>query len=243
MVMHPVALKYLCVGDIRDWCDHQLWKLESHLGWRRPHDQSILGRTTRLAEGLLSLKEIQYLGKVQHGSLPDRRDHLIKQLIEHCERCLGLSLEHPGANLEDGRGRVRAIRTAIVSKHFAGVTAGENATETRRRFDDWSEAADVAQDLMSYPNCYLHPGEATDTRIVETIQRMQETFFGHADVNVPLRVIIECDEAIVVPPEKPPRGDVDPLMSQLEHRLTSMLARMSGEANSAQAAGLDLHPS
>ncbi|MGB7328113.1 MAG: 1-acyl-sn-glycerol-3-phosphate acyltransferase [Rubripirellula sp.] len=233
VVMHPVALKYLCVGDTRDWCDQQLSELENRLGWARSTSYSILHRTTRLAEGLLSLKEIQHIGAVQPGNLPTRRDQLIERVLAESENRLGISRDADGI-----RGRVRAIRTEIVTQHFAAVEHGIDANTSREQLARDAAASDLAQDLMSYPNCYLQPDQATDTRIVETIQRMQETFLGHANTGAPLKVVIQCDEPIQVPTEKAPRGARDPLMNRLQDRLTIMLESLSDEARTAAEAGL-----
>ncbi|TWU57447.1 1-acyl-sn-glycerol-3-phosphate acyltransferase [Rubripirellula reticaptiva] len=233
VVMHPIALKYLCVGDTRDWCDQQLSELENRLGWARSTTFSILQRTTRLAEALLSLKEIQHIGTVQPGSLPSRRDHLIERVLDVSEIRLGVSRDADGI-----RGRVRAIRTEIVAQHFAAIKNGKEPLASRDRLARDVDASDLAQDLMSYPNCYMQPDQATDTRIVETIQRMQESFLGRSDIGVPLKVVIQCDEPILIPAEKAPRGERDPLMNRLQERLTIMLESLSAEARNAADAGL-----
>lgn len=255
VVMHPVALKYLCVGDIGPWADQQLRRLEDRLGWSRPVGQTILQRTVRLAEGLLALKEIEYFGHSQSGDLPARRDALIQHVLGQSERRLGRDPES-----DDVRSRVRAIRTEVVTRHFAEWNehrSNENRSNEQKlnepklneqrlevdhsRHSRWiadAQAADLAQDLLSYPNCYLETDQVTDTRIVETIQRMQETFFGRADVGAPLKVIIQCDAAIPVSVEKPPRGQPDPMMTELKTRLTVMLESLSAEARLATQCGL-----
>ena len=91
-------------------------------------------------------------------------------------------------------------------------------------------AANLAQELMSYPDSYLQHDQVTDTRIVETIQRMQESLFGKADSSVPLRAVVQCDKAIVIPAKKSPRGLTDPLTEQLSDRLNQMLLELSKEA-------------
>ncbi len=220
VVMHPIAIKYLCETDITDWADQQLSRLEDRLGWQKPIDRSILQRTIRLAEGLLALKEVEYFGETKCGELPERRDRLISHLLIHTEQRLGIEPKN-----EEIRGRVRTIRSDVVTKYFA---KNESDEQTRLRND--VAAAELAQELMSYPDCYLQADQVTDTRIVETIQRMQESFCGKADTSIPLRAVIQCDEAIVVPAEKAPRGERDPLMGQLQDRLTSMIATLSQEA-------------
>ena len=93
-----------------------------------------------------------------------------------------------------------------------------------------AEAADLARELLSYPDCYLMPESATDTRVVETIQRLQEFHFGKADVSIPLHVVIEFGEAIDVPAKKGSRDGGDPIMIELRDRLSSMIEALSKEA-------------
>ncbi|MFK8113027.1 MAG: lysophospholipid acyltransferase family protein [Rubripirellula sp.] len=224
VVMHPIALKYLCVGDVHEWAHSQLQKIEDRLGWRLSIDKSskgILDRTVRLAEGLLCLKEIEYFGESKSGDLPSRRDRLIQHTLASTESRLGIETTE-----ENVRSRVRTIRTAVVTQFFQTQDASEHF---RLRAD--VVAAELAQELLSYPDCYLLADQVTDTRIVETIQRMQENLWGKADVSIPLRVVVQFDEPVVVPPEKAPRGQTDPLMSGLETALNRMLASLSEEAN------------
>lgn len=229
VVMHPIALKYLCVNDIAPWADRQLAPIEQRLGWRSQSHQPILNRVLRLAEAMLSLKEIEHVGQSQSGGLPERRDSLIQFLLEKTEQQLQIV-----PTKDDVRSRVRTIRSEVVTRFFAsGITP-----ETRGQLRAYVESAELAQELLSYPDCYLQSDQVTDTRIVETIQRMQEALHGKADSNVPLRVLIQCDQPIIVPPEKAPRGDQDPLMTMLGQRLNKMLESLSKEARSASEAGL-----
>ncbi len=220
VVMHPIAIKYLCETDISDWADQQLTRIEDRLGWQRPIDRSILQRTIRLAEGLLSLKEVQYFGASKSGELAGRRDDLILHLLSTSEQRLGVEPKD-----DETQNRVRGIRSDVASKYFS---TDDDIERWRLRND--VAAADLAQELSSYPNRYLKEDQVTDARLVETIQRMQENLFGKADFTMPLRAVIQCDEAIVVPAKKATRGESDPLTDQLRDRLTTMLATMSQEA-------------
>lgn len=223
VVIMPVGMKYLCASNnVSDWVDRQLSQIEQRFGWVTPTDQGLLQRTVRLAEAQLALKEIQYLGHTGTGSLPQRRDHLIEQLLITTEQRLGVSVAD-----EQVRARVRAIRSEVVKRYFGD--SGDATEHLRLRHD--VVAADLAQGLLSYPDCYLMPDQVTDTRVVETIQRMQETLDGKADVSVPLKAVIEFDEPIEVPTDRPPRGQKDPLMTELTERLSAMLERLSTEAN------------
>ncbi|TWT76546.1 Acyltransferase [Planctomycetes bacterium CA13] len=232
VVIHPVAIKYLCSEAIDAWAGAQLEQIETHLGWRRPPKLPLLERTLRVAAALLSLREVEYLGSSRSGPLPERRDALIEHLLSSTETQLGLvtsANEEPSEKqdaLIDVRSRVRTIRSAVNSQWFVGNPDDEERMALRSNV----VAADLAQELLSYPNDYLNRESVTDTRIVETIQRMQESFFGKADVGVPLHAVIETDDAIPVPCEKAPRGVEDPLLTKVRERLGEMLGRLSKEA-------------
>ncbi len=221
VVMHPIAIKYLCKTKIDPWAHHQLSRMESHLGWTTSPSRSIRQRTIRLAEALLGLREVQYLGSSRAGELHQRRDELIEYLLSTTETRLQMPSSDP-----DVRTRVRAIRTKVSAKWFT-----ENPDEQERlRLRNDVVAADLAQELVSYPNCYLESADVTDSRIVETIQRMQESLWGKADVGIELHAVIEFDSEIAIPAEKAPRGVEDPLITELRDRLSSMIARLSKES-------------
>lgn len=226
VVIHPIGIKYLCHGDFRPWAEEQLHELERQISWKPPRGRSVLDRTLRLAEAMLSLKEIEAFGRSQAGDLRQRRDRLMLRLLGDAEALLAISPD-PDDSIRD---RVRKIRTEAATRHFSAnpwrIEAGEVATE----LEDAVAAADLAQFLLSFPDLYLQPGRVTDTRIVETIQRIQEVIFGKASDSMPLHVVIEVDEAIAVPVEKAPRGQADPLLAELESRLAGMLERLSREA-------------
>ncbi len=221
VVIHPVAIKYLCETNIDPWAARQLENLEQRIGWHPRSDQSLLNRTVRLVEALLALKEIAYLGRSQAGSLPERRDALIEHLLATTEQRLGIDTDEALV-----RERVRQIRTAAATQYFDPATSSTEQQQLRRDV----AAAMLAQELLTYQESYLQPETVTDTRIVETIQRMQESFLGKADTSIPLKAVIEFDEAIEVPAKKAPRGEADPILQQLADRLKEMLARLSTEA-------------
>ncbi|MEM6688671.1 MAG: lysophospholipid acyltransferase family protein [Planctomycetota bacterium] len=232
VVMLPTALKYLCVRDGRDWMIEQLEALEDHFGWQRQKHRSILDRTVRLAEAMLSLKEIEYLGQSETGDLRHRRDHLMVALLDQAEDAIGLVHEESGS---DVRERVRRIRSEVVSKHFSAKEQDESRAVRLRGF---ARMADLAQSLLSYPDCYLESTHVTETRIIETIQRMQEQLFGKSNNEIELKVVIQFDEPIEVDPKRPPRDQTDPVMTRLSERLTAMLGELSLEARDAQSAQL-----
>jgi len=225
-IVHPVAIKYLSVNRIDDWANAQLSQIESQLGWQKPMNLPLLGRTVRVVEALLALREVEYFGKSRTGPLSPRRDELIEHLLSSTEQRMMLSGAESATGEPNVRARVRAIRSEVHSRWFS---ANPNDQEKRLLEGDLA-AADLAQELFSYPDHYLQQETVTDMRLVETIQRMQETLFGKADSSIPLHAVIEVDESIDVPAEKAPRGIEDPILTSVRESLATMLARLSSEA-------------
>lgn len=222
VVMHPIAIKYLCASDYADWADQQLLEMEHRFCWSRLPGQTILHRTLRAIEGFLALKEIEHLGASQAGPLPDRRDRLLSHLLNQAESRLRIE---PSTDT-DARARVRAVRAGVVSEYFSLA----DDAQARERLKQNVAETDLALELLSYPEGYLLPHCATDTRVVETIQRLQEFHFGKANVSVPLHAVIQFGEAIPVPAAKAPREGDDPIMVELRDRLSGMIQSLSREA-------------
>lgn len=219
VVIHPVAIKYLCKVDVSDWANKQISEIEQRIGWSSSPSQPIRERLVRVTEGLLALREIEFVGETSTGDLRPRRDRLIELITRKVESRLGIS--EPAVDMMS---RMRAIRTEIGGKYFQADPAEQ------QKYRDDVRSAELAQDLFSYPDCYLMPNQVTDTRVVETIQRMQETLYGKAVETMPLHAVIQFDESIDVPCEKAPRGCRDPLLEQVRVRLESMLCALSDEA-------------
>jgi len=224
VVIHPVALKYLCLGEIQSWAAEQLAELELRLGWHKAPALNVVDRTIRLVEGMLALKEIEYTGRSSSGELPPRRDALMYHLLETAESALGLNPpEDP-----DVRARVRLIRAEVVKQHFRATPDQQRAQKDR--LQGIADQADFAQNLLSFPESYLTRGHVTDTKLLETIQRIQESIYGKASETMPLKVIIDFGEAIPVPPERAPKGERDPVMLNIEDQLSHMIRLLAEEA-------------
>ena len=221
VVIHPIAIKYLCVDDICDWARQRLQQIEQKFGWQTPSGLSIAQRTRRIVDGAFVLREVEHLGTTGPGTKEQRLEALIATILQRIENRLAMQ---PGQ--ENSRERARAIRTEIAAQFFQRDV--DRKAELQFRQD--VIAVDMVQEMISYPDFYLDPDEVTDTRIVETIQRLEESIFGKADCSVPLRAVIQIGDVINVPAEKAPRGKVDPLMLELKNRLEKMLKQLACEA-------------
>jgi 1-acyl-sn-glycerol-3-phosphate acyltransferase len=222
VVVHPVAIKYLFLGDIQQWGDQAVSKMELAIGWRPMHDQPLLNRIRRLAEAMMSIHEVRYLGITTHQPLPQRRDSLVQHLLSTAESRYGLA---PDPNLGP-LGRVRRLRSTL----SAELLKNPNASQQQEIYHV-IDSVELSQQLYSYPDRYLFRFPTTDTQILETVERLQEGLLGKPDYPGPLKSVIEFGEAIEVPCDRAPRGEGDPIMLAIQSQLTAMLDALAMEAN------------
>lgn len=221
VVIHPVAIKYVFHGDLEKSVDPTLDALEKRLTWTLLKETTTLQRIHRITLAMLSLKEIEYLGSAQQGSIEERQQRLVDHLL--------CPLEHEWLGkigVETIIPRIKALRMKIVPE----LTTGE--LDERERERRWTQLSRIylSQQIASYPPDYLI-APTTDTRILETVERLEEDITDRAGVHGPLEVILQIDEPIEVPTDRTPRGEEDPIMKRLRERMQSMLDRLSNEAN------------
>jgi 1-acyl-sn-glycerol-3-phosphate acyltransferase len=219
IVIHPVALRYFFEGDLPACVSPVLDAIETRLSWRPQCQLPLLARIYRVGEALLSLKEIEYLGRAQSGTLEHRLGVLIEHLLRPLEK-EWLNDQREPAVIE----RVKRLRSAIVPDLVAGVLS-EN--ERARR---WRQLADIylAQQLDCYPPDYISDGP-TPERVLETVERFEEDLTDVARTHAPLRVRIQVGQALEVTPTRDKSGSEDPLLKKLEQELRHMLERLASE--------------
>ena len=224
VVIHPVAIKYLFHGDLEKAVDPTLDALEKRLTWTLLKETTTLNRIHRITLAMLCLKEIEYLGSAQPGTIEVRQQRLVDHLLCPLEQeWLGKSV---AGNIIP---RIKSLRMKIVPE----LTTGE--LDERERERRWTQLSQIylSQQIASYPPDYI-VSPTTDTRILETVERLEEDIADRAGVHGPLEVIIEVDEAIEVPTDRAPKGEEDPIMKRLRERMQGMLDRLSAQANTVQ---------
>ncbi|MFM7929315.1 MAG: 1-acyl-sn-glycerol-3-phosphate acyltransferase, partial [Pirellula sp.] len=103
--------------------------------------------------------------------------------------------------------RIKALRIKIVPE----LTTGElTESERQRRWQHLSRIY-LSQQIASYPPEYLS-SPTTDTRILETVERLEEDLTDKAGIHGPMEVVIRIDKAIEVPVDRAPKGEEDPIM-------------------------------
>jgi 1-acyl-sn-glycerol-3-phosphate acyltransferase len=228
VVVHPVAIRYYYDGDIEASAPAVLRDIEHRLTWHPQDHLPLRERIAKIGAALLTLKEVEFLGAPQTGSIDERVDGLIDRLLTPLE-----NEWVKGRREKEIVGRVKLLRTALVPDMVSG-----NLTEVemQRR---WRHLADMylAQQLSSYPPNYL-AADPTPERYLETIERFEEDITDKARPHPPMRAIVEVGEAIEVSPERSRSADGDPLMSAIRDQLETMLAASARSNRAANPAAV-----
>ena len=219
VVVHPVALKYDFSGDIESALAPTLAEIERRLSWRIQTGIPIKDRIVKIGSALLSLKEIEFMGQAQSGTL----GHRVQQMIDH----LLLPLEQEwleGKKAEAAKGdsgtvaRVKKLRATVLADMVQGDLP---ETERARR---WKQLENMylAQQLHSYPPDYVTE-KNTANRMMETVERFEEDLTDRCTVYRPRTVSVVIGEAIPVGTPEPGAKRGTGVIEQVEGKLLEML--------------------
>jgi hypothetical protein len=227
VVIHPVAIKYVPMAPVGPMVEEVLHDVEKRLTWdeHTSGEKDLIWRTRRAMHGLLCLKEIEHFGMPQPGSWEDRQTNLVDRLLDELElQWLGKAGSGPIIP------RIKAIRTRIVPE----LLKAETSDAQRKQL--WQQLAKVylSQQISSYPFDYLN-APTTESRLLETVERLHEDLTDRCKRVGPLKVILQISEAIEVPAERP-KGDRVDVMIELKEKLQSMLNELSQESKQIEVA-------
>jgi 1-acyl-sn-glycerol-3-phosphate acyltransferase len=222
VVVHPVAIKYVFCGNLHSTLNPVLTEMEARFSWRPQVNRTLLERIRNIGFALLTLKELEYFGQSQSGSLSDRLKRLIDRLLFPIEKeWLGSPQEGPVVP------RIKALRMKILPDMVRGQI---DAAERSRR---WDQLADIylSQQVYSYPPDYVTSEPSVD-RLLETVERYEEDLTDKVRVHGQLHAILEVGQAIEVDGQRDRFALVDPIMNRIEEQIQQMLDRLAGESQS-----------
>ena len=214
IVVHPVAIRYRTHANIESELHEALDDIEARLSWRTRRGENMKERIHRVGKALLWLKEIDYFGEPQSGTVADRLGNLIDQILVPMEQ------EWIGTEPQNDKtpvARVKQLRTAILPDMIEGDLSEDE--QTRR----WDQLADMylAQQLGHYPPDYVSD-DPTPERMLETVEKFEEDLTDHCRIYRPMTAEVSVGEAIEVPAKRS-RGEEDPVMAQLESQMHELL--------------------
>ncbi|MFN3193406.1 MAG: 1-acyl-sn-glycerol-3-phosphate acyltransferase [Aureliella sp.] len=219
VVIHPVAIKYLYRGDVAAAAEPVIRRLENQLTWARTLPaNNLVDRVNRLSEGLFALREIQFRGSSSSGGLGTRKQNLVEAILGPAEeRILGQK------QFGDVVPRIKALRTKLMPELLA-------SQGMPGRDQIWSLFEDIyaAQIVSAYPEEPL--ASPTEMQLLETVERLDEDVNDHSEIHRPLHAVLDVGDPIEASPNKPPRGEADPIMESLQVGIQSMLNRLKTES-------------
>lgn len=142
IVVVPCAIKYRYVDDPTPGLVELMGRLEEKVLWRPRPDLPLAQRVYRFAEGLLALKEIEYLGESRAGTIAQRRVVLADHILRGIEGRYPLRRSGDGA---DRGSKVKGAPTAAPAPH----TSTCHSTGSRGREEHRQAAVRQAHDLVT----------------------------------------------------------------------------------------------
>ncbi|MCH2210212.1 MAG: 1-acyl-sn-glycerol-3-phosphate acyltransferase [Fuerstiella sp.] len=219
VVVLPVGIKYLFQGDVLSTVSPILSDIEERLLWGARHDRPLIERIIRIGSALLSLKEIEYLGRSQSGSIEERQVRLIDGVLHPIERVWQQTSS--GSVIE----RVRELRRQIIPEMIDGELG---TPELQRRHKQLSDL-ELAQAISLFPPEYVQSRPTVD-RILETVERFAENLTGKEQTHRPLHVVVQIGEPIDVEPGRPRDAAEDPLNGNIATQLRGILGKLATES-------------
>lgn len=220
VVVHPVAIRYYFGGDLEAAAKPVLTDIEKRLAWQPQDALPLMERILKCGAALLSLKEIEFFGSAQAGTLAERIARLVDRMLSPLE-----DEWLKGRHEADVVARGKLLRAAILPDLIAGeIPEAEKARRWRQL-----EIMYLAQQIAFYPAGYLHETSVTKERILEVVEKLEEDLTDTCRIHGPMRAVVEIGEAIEVSPERQRSPDGDPLMNTIRDRLETRLAALLAE--------------
>jgi hypothetical protein len=214
VVCIPCAMKYTYVEDPTLELLELMDELERAIMWRPRPDLSLPERIYHFAEGILSLKEIEYLGHCRAGSVPERIAAFIESLLGRLES--RYDLHAADCTVPE---RVKALRQHAI-KQIEDVAEND---PRRKQFEQDLEDLFLVVQAMSYPGDYV-ADEPSIERIAETLDKFEEDVLGYATARIrgARRATVTFGEPIPIEPQKG-KKEAAALTRIMEQRVQALL--------------------
>ncbi len=172
IVVVPCGIKFRYVEDPTDDLLQFMGQLEERVFLQPRPALPLTERIHRVAEAVLAIKEIDYLGGTRAGPNRERIGYLADTIVSRMETDLDVK-----ANGDTIPERVKIVRQSIIKK--AESSAPENGEEFRydKKLESNMEDLFFVIQLYSYPGDYLQDNPSIE-RIAETLDKLEEDVFG-----------------------------------------------------------------
>ncbi len=190
----PTAIKYRYMDDPTQHILKVLDDIERRILWRSQAHKPMVERLYAIADAVIGLKELEYLGSSRSGELSSRLRDLGEEILLKLESRHGPSRDpsHPV--------RVKELRRTILTKANDCATT---ASDQKRLSHDLDDLFVVTQ-LFSYPGDYLRTQSPTIERIAETVDKLEEDVLQRPTATIRGRreAIVKFGAPLLVPATK-----------------------------------------
>ncbi|ADB17959.1 phospholipid/glycerol acyltransferase [Pirellula staleyi DSM 6068] len=224
IVCLPVALKCFYVKNPAQELADVMTRLEQRFTWRPRAGLPLDQRIFFYAEGILTLKEIEYLGKQQSGTLAERIQGLNNFILHQLESTYQVT--SAGGIVPE---RVKDVRREIIKR----LEQPDLTEATRRSLIDAMDDLFFVTQLFSYPTNYLAQ-KATIERAAETIDKFEEDVLQQAypGIRGERHAVVRFGEPIEVPKQRDQRNAVAAMTDRLEQAVQGLLDEINASRTS-----------
>jgi 1-acyl-sn-glycerol-3-phosphate acyltransferase len=200
----------------------RLDELEKRITWKPRSRMEAVDRIYRMGGALLSIKEEEFIGESQKGTLVERIQRLQRFLVEQAEQKHGLGHSHHTIP-----SRIRTLRQ-VIRKELIASDKPPSLEREEELYNDL-DCLFVAQQLYSYPGQYLRENPSAD-RIAETILKLEEDVLEKQNYPAPrdaevvfgepieVRQFLQADNLNV-------KTGVRPMTQLLRHRIQELMTQ------------------
>lgn len=229
VVVIPCGIKFRYVDDPTPQLEELVERLERRVLLRPHPEYTLVERVYRLAEGVLALQELDFLGQTRSGVLKERIAFLTESILSDLQHKYDVR-----AADEPVPERVKLLRQAIIQR-CEGPARCEVPTQRNGRVSPAANPAAPDMDalffvmqLYSYPSNYLR-ANPTIERLAETLDKLEEDILGQAlpTVRGSRRVAIRFGEPIEVAATDRRRAGATELTRTLEIRVQALLDQLN----------------
>lgn len=230
VVVVPTALKCFYVSDPTQELADLMSRLEASLHWRPRPREPLPQRIYKLAEGLLTLKEIEYEGEPRRGTVRQRMTALADSVLGRLEAAHGVKRKS-----DEIPERVKEVRRAIISSVEQDGISADDALRLAHQMDDLF----FVTQLFSYPGDYISERPSLE-RIAETLDKFEEDVLNatYPGVRGERHAVVRFGEPLAMPHERDSRNAVAEWTDILESKVQQLL----DEINAARPASAPCLP-
>lgn len=215
VVAIPCAIKAFYLTDPSAALERLMTRLEESLHWRPLSRHGLSERIYRFAEGLLMLKELEYLQQPQPGPIPQRVRQLAHTVLGRLEQ--KHSIKRHGADISE---RVKDVRRAVIAQIERETSTPAAAASLQ---SDLEDLFFVIQ-LSSYPGDYVAEKPVIE-RVAETLDKFEEDLLNavYPAVRGERKVVVQFGQPLAIPDGSRGKASVPEWTDRLERQVQALL--------------------